>query len=222
VGTPGLNLPWDGDDGGAPAAVPLGALTGGIGRGTSRLGGALSRVRVAPWLLRTVAVVCSVAALPVAAYGGGAPVVAAALILVAAVAGTLDGPVAAATGRLSRLGVVFDPVADRICEICWLAALWLLGAPVGAVVAAGVLAGVFEYIRARAVLVGMTARGVATIGGRGVRVAVTVLGLTASGLGGLTNPDVAAGVATVTAFLWAVLGFVGLIRLLTAVRETLG
>ncbi|GAA1744104.1 CDP-alcohol phosphatidyltransferase family protein [Luedemannella helvata] len=220
MGTPGLNLPWDSDDDGA-TAVPLVTVTSGIGRGTNRLGRLLSRVRVAPWLLRTLSVVCSVAALPVAAYRDGAPAVAAGLVLVAGVAGTLDGPVAASTGRLTRLGVVYDPVTDRVCEVCWLAVLWLLGGPAGAVVATGVLTGVFEYIRARAVLVGMSGRGVATIGGRGVRVAVVVLGLTAAGLGGLTSTDLVAGIATVTVFVWAALAFVGLIRLVSTVRDTL-
>ncbi|GAA1785160.1 CDP-alcohol phosphatidyltransferase family protein [Luedemannella flava] len=221
MGTPRLNLPWNSDDDGG-TAVPLVALTGGIGWGTNRLGRLLGRVRTAPWLLRTIAIVGSVLALPVAAYRGGAPAVAAALVLVAAVAGTLDGPVAVNTRRLTRLGVVYDPVTDRVCEICWLAVFWMLGAPAGAVVASGVLTGLFEYIRARAVLVGMTGRGVATIGGRGVRVAVVVLGLVAAGLGGLTNDDLVPGIGTVTVFVWAALAFVGLIRLVTVVHETLG
>lgn len=220
MGTPELNLPWDSGDEGAPA-VPLVAVTDGIGRGTSRLGRLLGRVRVAPWTLRTLAILCSIAALPVAARRDGALVIAAGLVLVAGVAGTLDGPVAASTGRLTRLGVVYDPVTDRVCEVCWLAVLWLLGAPAGAVVAAGALTGVFEYIRARAVLVGMSGRGVATIGGRGARVAVVVIGLTAAGLDGLTSADLAAGVATVTVFIWAALALLGLFRLITAVRDTL-
>jgi phosphatidylglycerophosphate synthase len=220
VGLPGLNLPWSDDDG--STAVPLDAVTGRIGSGTNRLGQLLGRVRTAPWLLRTIAVGGSLAALPIAAYRGGGPVAAAAVVLIAAVAGTLDGPVAVNTGRLTRLGVVYDPVTDRVCEICWLAVLWLLGAPAGVVVAAGLLTGVFEYIRARAVLVGMTGRGVATIGGRGVRVAVVVLGLATAGLGGLTNADLVPGIATVTAFVWTALAFVGLIRLVTIVRDALG
>ena len=220
MGSPGLNLPWDPDDGGAPA-VGLDVVTDGLGRGTNRLGRLLSHVRTAPWLLRTTAVFCSVAALPVAAYRGGAPIAAAVLVLAGAVAGTLDGPVAASTGRLTRLGVVYDPVADRVCELCWLTVFWLLGAPAGVVVAAGVLMGVYEYIRARAVLVGMTARGVATIGGRGVRVAVVVLGLAAAGLGGLTNADLVPGIATVAAFVWVALAFVGMVRLVAAVRDAL-
>lgn len=221
MGTPGLNLPWNGDDD-RGTAVPLVAVTGGIGRGTNRLGRLLSRVRVAPWLLRTVAICGSVLALPIAAYRGGAPAVAAALVLAAALAGTLDGPVAVSTGRLTRLGVIYDPVTDRVCEVCWLAVFWLLGAPAGAVVAAGALTGLFEYIRARAVLVGMSGRGVATIGGRGVRVAVVVCGLVVAGLGGLTNADLLPGIATVTVFGWAALAFVGLIRLAAVVHDELG
>jgi hypothetical protein len=51
------------------------------------------------------------------------------LVLLSAVADTVDGAVAVIAGRATRLGQVDDSLADRLGEACWLVALWLVGAP---------------------------------------------------------------------------------------------
>ena len=56
-------------------------------------------------------------------------------MLLAAVADSVDGAVAVVTGRTTRLGYVYDSVADRLGEVAWLLAFWLVGAPGGLVVA---------------------------------------------------------------------------------------
>ena len=52
-----------------------------------------------------------------------APVVGALLVLLSAVAETIDCAVAVITGRASRIGQVYDALADRISEACWLVGL---------------------------------------------------------------------------------------------------
>src|SRR5262245_13203299 len=94
-------------------------------------------------MVRWIALALSVAVPIVVLGGGAAPLIAAGLVAAAAVTGTVDATVAAKAGGPTRLGVVYDPVVDRLCELCWLFALWLLGAPVGLVVACGVLTGLY-------------------------------------------------------------------------------
>jgi CDP-diacylglycerol--glycerol-3-phosphate 3-phosphatidyltransferase len=232
VDHPRLRLPGGIDDRtDGRARVPSGvrhlnAVTSGIGRATHRVGMALGRLRTSPALVRWIALLLSLA-VPVVAVGGGpAPLFAAGLVVLAAVTGTLDATVAARTGRLTRLGVVYDPVVDRLCELCWLVAIWLLGAPAALVVVGGVLTGLYEYIRARAMLVGMTGRGVATIGGRSARIVLVTSGLAFAGFGDwatgmFSSAGFSAGMATITAVGWALLAIFGLAQLLVAMHEAL-
>ena len=227
-----LNLPWsaDGRSGDqahtTPAARHIGAVTSGIGRATHRFGLVLGRLRMSPATVRWIALALSVAVPIVVLRGGPATLIAAGLVAAAAVIGTVDATVAAKNGGLTKLGVVYDPVVDRLCELCWLVALWLLGAPAGLVVVCGVLTGLYEYIRARAMLVGMTGRGVATIGGRSARIVVMTTGLAFAGFGDwatgmFSSTGFSVGMATITGVGWALLGLFGLGQLLIAVHETL-
>jgi phosphatidylglycerophosphate synthase len=232
VGRTRLNLPWGSDEqtGGqartTPAGRHVGAVTSGIGRATHQVGLLLGRLRMSPATVRWVALGLSVAVPIVALSGGPSPLLAAGLVAAAAVTGTVDATVAVKTGRLTKLGVVYDPVVDRLCELCWLIALWLLGAPAGLIVVCGVLTGLYEYIRARAMLVGMTGRGVATIGGRSARIVVVTSGLAFAGFGDwatgmFSSTGFSVGMATITGVGWALLGLFGLGQLLIAVHETL-
>ena len=81
------------------------------------------------------------------------------------------------TGRETRLGQVYDSVADRLTEAAWLPALWLLGAPgwlvAGcrrAVVAARVRPGPGDGRRHAEI-------GAVTVGERPTRVLVALFGL---------------------------------------------
>jgi phosphatidylglycerophosphate synthase len=232
MGRARLNLPWgsheraDGPARATPAVRHVGAVTSGIGRATHRIGLLLGRLRMSPALIRWIAMGLSLAVPIVVLRGGPATLLAAGLVAAAAVIGTVDATVAVTSGRLTRLGVVYDPVVDRLCELCWLFALWLLGAPAGLVVAGGILTGLYEYIRARAMLVGMTGRGVATIGGRSARIVVMTTGLAFAGFGDwatgmFSSAGFSAGMATITGVGWVLLGLIGMGQLLVAVHEAL-
>lgn len=104
---------------------------------------------------------------------------AAVLVLVAALADGLDGAVAVVSGRVTRIGFVYDSVADRLGEAAWLGAFWLAGAPGWLVTLAGAASWLHEYVRARAVAAGMSEIGVVTVGERPTRALVAGLGLAA-------------------------------------------
>jgi phosphatidylglycerophosphate synthase len=170
----------------------------------------------------TAAGVAVAAAVPlVAAWGAGWPVFAALLVVLGAVADTVDGALAVITDRVTRLGRVYDPVADRLTEAAWLVAVWLLGGPGWLVTLCGALSWLHEYLRARATVAGLRGIGVVTVGERPTRVLLASFGLALTGVAGLIDPGLAAGTATVTAVVWALLGGVGLAQLAAAVRRSL-
>jgi CDP-diacylglycerol--glycerol-3-phosphate 3-phosphatidyltransferase len=152
---------------------------------------------------------------------GASPVLAAGLLLLSAVADTIDGALALVTGRNSALGAVYDAVADRIAEACWLVALWRLGTPGWLVVVCGALCWLHEYVRARAAVAGMVEIGAVTAAERPTRVIMVVAGLALSAAAGLVAPELRAGTGTAIAALWAVLSVLGFGQLVHAVREAL-
>lgn len=186
------------------------------------LGGSLlARLRVSPSAVTAAGLVLCVL-VPVSA-GHRAPgvLLAAVLVLLAGAADALDGAVAVVTGRTSRLGFVYDSVADRVGEACWLAAFWVVGAPGPLVVVVGALSWLHEYLRARAASAGMRDIGVVTVGERPTRVSVALVGLLLAGAGGLLRPELAAGTVTVAAVVWLAFAVVGLTQLLTAIHRAL-
>ncbi|HEY0536545.1 MAG TPA: CDP-alcohol phosphatidyltransferase family protein [Actinoplanes sp.] len=140
----------------------------------------------------------------------------AALVLLAALADTLDGAVAVLTSRATRLGYVLDSVADRVGEAAWLTAFWLGGAQAWVAVAAGAASWLHEYARARATAAGMSEIGAVTVGERPTRVLIALLGLLVAGIAGH-----AAVVLTVAAAVWLGLAVVGFGQLAVAVRREL-
>jgi CDP-diacylglycerol--glycerol-3-phosphate 3-phosphatidyltransferase len=100
-------------------------------------------------------------------------------------------------------------------------------------VACAGLAWLQEYVRARAGIAGMADIGTVTVAERPTRVLAVLFGLTLAGFAGalggqgmaraagLAGTELAAGAATVTAAIWAVLGLVGLVQLGAAVRREL-
>jgi phosphatidylglycerophosphate synthase len=146
------------------------------------------------------------------------PSLAALLVLLSAVADGLDGAVAVITGRASRLGQVYDALADRLGETCWLVALWSLGAPGWLAIGCGGLSWLHEYLRARAAAVGLADIGVVTVAERPTRVILAVAGLLVAGL---VPAAARAGVTTGAAAVWAVLAAVGFGQLFRTVRTRL-
>jgi phosphatidylglycerophosphate synthase len=138
---------------------------------------------------------------------------AAVLVLVAALADGLDGAVAVITGRTTRLGYVYDSVADRLGELAWLVAFFLAGAPGWLVVAAGAVSWLQEYARARATAAGMSEIGVVTVAERPTRVLVAIFGLLAAA----AWPPLIIAAAAV----WTALSLVAGVQLAVAIRRAL-
>lgn len=186
-----------------------------------RIARTLAGWRVAPSAVTAAGVVVAAAVPAVVAPAPTGGLAAAALVLLGALADTADGALAVITGRESRLGQVYDSVADRLSEAAWLLGLYLVGAP--AWLAAGCLAVTWlhEYVRARATVAGMSEIGAVTVGERPTRVLLALFGLASAGTAGMVAPDLVAATATVAAAVWAALSAVGLLQLALAVRRAL-
>ena len=208
-------------------------LHGGVDpRGLSRLarswlriayavGRALVPTGVHPGAVTFVGLTLSVAVVVVAPLRGAWLFVAAGLVLLAALADTVDGSVAVLGSRTTRLGAFYDAVADRLGEAAWLLALWLLGAPGWLVVICGGLTWLHEYVRARAAVAGMTGIGVVTMAERPARVILMTAALALGGAAWLINPYLTPGTVTVVVAVWVVVGLLGLTRLAAAVHANL-
>ncbi|HMA46991.1 MAG TPA: CDP-alcohol phosphatidyltransferase family protein [Frankiaceae bacterium] len=184
---------------------------------TFRLGRPLARRGVLPGVVTLAGAWVAAAVLPPAAAGGRWPLLAAAVVVASALLDNLDGCVAVLSGRATAWGYVLDSLVDRACDVGYLVALWLLGAPGWVVVAAGGTAGLLEYARARAAAAGFDEIGVVTVGERPTRVIVTAVALCCAGLVP-ARADLAAGLGA-----GATLGVcaVGLAQLLVVVRRGL-
>ncbi|MEV4843797.1 CDP-alcohol phosphatidyltransferase family protein [Micromonospora matsumotoense] len=185
------------------------------------VGYVLGRLRVTPTAVTVAGVLLCLCVPLFSVRSVQGPIVGALFVLLASVADSVDGAVAVATGRTTRLGYVYDSVADRLGEIAWLAAFWLIGAPGALVVAAGALSWLHEYVRARAVAAGMREIGAVTVGERPTRVCVALVGLLLAGLTGVIDLDLAAGTITMATAVWVLLAGFGLGQLLSTVRRAL-
>jgi phosphatidylglycerophosphate synthase len=96
----------------------------------------LARTGVHPDVLTLLSVVVAVLVLP------APPVAGALLVVLSAGLDGLDGAVALLQDRVTRVGAVLDAVADRVCDLLFVAALVLAGGPwwLGAACGAGLLA----------------------------------------------------------------------------------
>jgi len=91
----------------------------------------------------------------------------------------IDGSLALVTGKTSKLGAVFDAIADRLTEALWAIAFYKLGVPLSAVMALWLLAAIQEYARARIGSAGVQELGVVTPAERPVRASFLFIGLIA-------------------------------------------
>jgi phosphatidylglycerophosphate synthase len=186
-----------------------------------RGGTRLARLGVTPGAVTlTGLLLCAV--VPVAARGGPAGlIVAAVVVLAAGFADSFDGAVAVITGRASRSGYVLDSVADRVGEAAWLVAFWLAGAPGWLAVTAGAVSWLHEYVRARATAAGMPDIGAVTVGERPTRVSVAISGLLVGGVAGLVHPGWDGAVVTAAGAVWLALAVIGLAQLAAVTRRAL-
>jgi CDP-diacylglycerol--glycerol-3-phosphate 3-phosphatidyltransferase len=163
----------------------------------------------------------SIAVPAVVVQRGYWPILGAALVLLSGIADSVDGAIAVVTNRVTRLGYVYDAVADRISEAAWMVAFWLVGVPGWLAVLVGGLAWLHEYIRARATAAGMAEIGVVTLAERSARAIMIMLGLVAAGITGLFAPYLPSGVLTIVAAVAALIGVIGLVQLIGAVQQEL-
>jgi CDP-diacylglycerol--glycerol-3-phosphate 3-phosphatidyltransferase len=190
-------------------------------KGTYRVGRVLARLRVPPGAVTLTGLALNLLVPVLAGRHSAWPLLGALVVVLAGAADGLDGAVAVIRDRTTRLGYLYDSVADRIGEVAWLVALWLLGVPGWLAALCGALAWLHEYVRARAVGADMREIGVVTLAERPTRVIAATAGLFLGGIGGLISTGVGAGAATVVTAVWALLGAVGLGQLANAVVAAL-
>lgn len=176
-----------------------------------------ARLGVPPDAVTLLGGVVSATAVWLAALGDRWVLLAAVVVGLSGVTDSLDGAVAVMTGRETRWGAVLDSVVDRVSDVLFVAALWVVGAPLLASVLAGVLLVTQEYARARATAIGMDDIGVVTIGERPTRVIVVAMFLLAAGI----YPASAGLWATLGAWVSVGVGAVALVQLLVVVRRRL-
>ena len=177
----------------------------------------LARAGVAPDAVTLLGLVLAGGVVVASAAGGRWVLLASLVTLVSGLLDSLDGAVAVLTGRATRWGAVLDSVVDRASDALLLLALWVVGAPAWACVAAGVLVLTQEYARARATAVGLDDIGVVTVGERPTRVLVVAAFLLGAGL----YDGSAAWWASLGARVSLAVGAVALVQLLVVVRRRL-
>ena len=141
----------------------------------------LVRIGFSPNALTGVGGLIALSVLLPAWHGGRLLLLCPVLIVLSALLDSLDGGVAVMTGRSTQWGALLDSVVDRVGDSAYLVALWLVGAPVGACVAAGGITLIHEYVRARAAVLGVVDIGVITVWERPTRVVVAAMFLLGAG-----------------------------------------
>lgn len=171
------------------------------------------RLRVRPMAITLAALAVGGGAPAVCLAGGRWAIAAAFLVVLSGVLDSLDGAVAALTGRASGFGAVVDSLADRLADTGYFLALWLVGAPGWLAGIAAGAAALQEYLRARAAGLGL--HGAITVWERPTRVILCALVLLGSGLITAAAADIAiAGAAAGLA-----LGAAGIGQLMASVRR---
>jgi phosphatidylglycerophosphate synthase len=100
-----------------------------------------------------------------------------ALVIFSLICDGVDGSLAIYGDRASKLGELYDSIADRISEAFWLVGATFVGVPVRWAIAIWVLSATQEYARARLASLGYTEIGVVTPTERPVR-AIFVIAVT--------------------------------------------
>lgn len=177
----------------------------------------VARLGVRPDVVTLAGVAVSGVVVLLSALGGRWVLLAAVVVGASGLLDSLDGAVAVLTDRVTRWGAVLDSLVDRASDVLYLVALWLVGAPAWACVAAGAVVLTQEYARARATAVGMDDIGVVTVGERPTRVIVVAMFLLAAGIYAASGDRWAA----LGAYASLTIGIVALVQLLVVVHRRL-
>lgn len=177
----------------------------------------LARRGVQPDVLTFTSTWIALAAIVVATYGGRWQILAGWLIVFSGLGDTLDGAVAVATDRTTRWGYVLDSAVDRLNDVLYLIAVWIVGGPAWIVLTAGVAFFMLEYVRARGRNAGGSEIGTVTVGERALRVICCSIAVHWGGV--FLSLDQL--IATVSITVLAVVSLVGLGQVVVAVRRDL-
>lgn len=177
----------------------------------------LARRGVLPDVLTVSSTWLAAAVIVVAAEGGRWQILAGWLLVLSGLGDTLDGAVAVATDRTTKWGYVLDSVVDRVNDMLYLVAVWVVGAPLWLCVLTGVGVFLLEYLRARAGNAGGSEVGTVTVGERAMRVICCSIAIHFGGVFLSWRVEIA---VLLTAIL-AVFTVIGLAQLVVAVRRDL-
>ena len=139
---------------------------------SARIGGAVARLVPDPNILTFAG--AATALLSVAAAYWGLGVVAVAMIALSGVMDALDGAVARALGKVSKVGSFLDSLADRVSDSLYPVALYLLGLDAWLSYGIAVTSLLVSYARSKAESLGVSLEGVG-VAERGERVALITL-----------------------------------------------
>ena len=139
----------------------------------------LNFIRITPNIMTVVGVLLSAAMLWPIALGEKDISIAPAIILLvlSLIADGVDGSLAIYQDRESKLGGIYDTVADRISEAFWLTFVFYCGVPAGLAIAIWILGATQEYARARLASMGHEQVGVVTPAERPVRAIYTLFAI---------------------------------------------
>jgi phosphatidylglycerophosphate synthase len=162
----------------------------------------LAAAGVPPTAITLIGVALAVGA-PVSA--ARLPLVALALIVLAALCDGLDGAVAVVAGRASRSGKVADAAADRVADTAFALTIWRCGAPLWLALLAAALSLGQELTRRRVMI---------TLAERPTRVVCAALACVSAAVGDTTWPP------TVCAGVWVAATVIALNQLARAARSS--
>ena len=144
----------------------------------------LNLIRVTPNAMTLIGVLLSAAMLQPIYLGFQDFSVAPAIILLvlSLIADGVDGSLAIYQDRESKLGGIYDTIADRISEAFWLTFVFYCGVPAVLAIAIWILGATQEYARARLASMGHEEVGVVTPAERPVRAIYILFGIILSTL----------------------------------------
>lgn len=177
----------------------------------------MARRGVHPDVLTISTIWLACAVIVVASFGGRWQILAGWLLVLSGLGDTLDGAVAVATDRTSKWGYVLDSAVDRVNDVLYLVAVWVVGAPLWLCIVVGVTVFLLEYVRARAGNAGGSEVGRVTVGERAMRVIFCSIGVHWGGVFLSLDTEIAVG----STALLAVFSLIGLAQLIVAVRADL-
>ena len=139
------------------------------------------------------------------------------VILALGVVDSLDGIVATLTNRNSAFGAFLDSLVDRAIDVA-IALLFLHhGAPLGAVLVIICLTLLHEYMRARAMGLGMTEVGIITVGEKPMRIAIGVMFFLACAV----LPKHSTSLISIAVYVWSALAVIACVQLFVTIKRRL-